>query len=45
MSKDDLKDLLIKLSMGRRDAAEQLAELLAPLLVKEPEVKAKKAAK
>jgi hypothetical protein len=49
MSIEDLKDLLFKISQGRRDSAEQLAELLHPLLFpavpEEEPAKPKKAAK
>lgn len=48
MSLDDLKELLVKVSHGRRDAAEELAERLFPLLEmleKKVEPKPKKAAK
>lgn len=44
MSLEELKDLMLKVSMGRRDAADQVAELLHSLLEKSAE-KPKKAAK
>ncbi len=44
MSLEELKELILRVGMGRRDAAEELAELLYSLLQK-PVEKAKKAAK
>lgn len=44
MTLEELKDLMLKVSMGRRDAADQVAELLFSLLKKQAE-KPKKAIK
>lgn len=40
MTKDELQELIRLVGMGRRDAADTLADLLHPLLAK-PEPKAK----
>jgi hypothetical protein len=44
MSLEELKELILRVGMGRRDAAEELAELLHSLLQKTAE-KPKKAVK
>ena len=47
MNLDEIKDALLKISMGRRDAVDDLAEFLHELAQPkaEPEPKPKKAAK